>query len=331
MDKLSFKTKTLLSWIGFAIVFAALIVIASFYDLEISKILTKNSLPDNAYISTNGFGLFFEAIGSMPIFVMLALGAAVWFWWGMHHNQRWVSVIAAVVIVVAFYIAVNDALGYIMEAMSASIHGGIAEDDPFRNSVYVDCIAFFFGSVFSVLLLFAWKNVKKETNDGLLKWIFVILLVMACYLIIHFVKKPMGRMRFRTMNAAGDTNFSGFTPWWQKNGARVVYENLPDDQCKSFPSGHTFSAGVIYTLLCLPYLIKSWDKKWVKALLWVVTVGYTGTVAISRIVVGAHYMSDVLFGGTIAFMGTMLARELIVCKGSHIKCFKKSAATKQVE
>ena len=42
-------------------------------------------------------------------------------------------------------------------------------------------------------------------------------------------------------------------------------------------------------------------------------------VAISRIVVGAHFFSDVLMGGTLAFVSMIIAREIFICKGAHLK------------
>ena len=157
---------------------------------------------------------------------------------------------------------------------------------------------------------------------------------MAGYLIIHFVKGPVGRMRFRTMNAAGDTEFTQFTNWWVSNGKRKPYSAeagsalvLPSDQCKSFPSGHTYSAGLIYTLICLPDLVKSiGDKKWTRPVIYAVTIAFTGIVAISRIAAGAHYMSDVLFGGTLSFLFMMIGREIFIFKGAHFKAlFERKA------
>lgn len=317
--ELSMKSKTLISWALFITIFAALVIIASFYDLAISKMMTKNSLADGAYISNNGFGLFFEAMGSAPIFIMISLGAAVWFWWGIQHNKKWLSVIAAVGIFAGFFLTVNDAFKYVMEAMSASVNSGIPTEGGFRDTVYVPIIAATISVALSVLLIFAWKNVRPETNNAMFKWMFVILGIVVCYLIVNFVKGPVGRMRFRAMNAIGDTNYDNFTGWWVTNGKRVPYDYLPSDQCKSFPSGHTYSAAVIYSIICLPDLIKSWDKKWVRALLWTIAVIFTGAVAISRIVIGAHYMSDVLFAGTISFLAMIIFREIIILKGAHIK------------
>ena len=78
-----------------------------------------------------------------------------------------------------------------------------------------------------------------------------------------------------------------------------------------------------YALIMLPDILKMKNKP-LRALCWVFPVLFTGVVAVSRIVVGAHYFSDVLFGGTIAFLSTMLAREIVVFRFSHFRCFGKN-------
>ena len=277
--ELTLKTKTLISWGLFAAVFAALVVTASFCDLAISKILTKGNLAEGAYISSNGFGLFFEAVGSSPIYLMISFGAVVWFWWGIQHKKIWLSVIATVAVIAGFLLTIKDAYGYVLEAMSASFNGGIpTELGGFRDKFYVTALSAAIAIGMAVLLIFAWKNVKPETNDALFKWFFVIICVVAFYLVVSLIKSPVGRMRFRTMNAAGDTGFSQYTDWWVANGKRARHEGLPGDQCKSFPSGHTYSAAVIYSLICLPDMVKSLDKKWIRALLWFVTISFTAKI-----------------------------------------------------
>ena len=89
------------------------------------------------------------------------------------------------------------------------------------------------------------------------------------------------------------------------------------DAFKSFPSGHTCSAAMSYVLIMLPDAIDFKHKKAAKAICWICPIVITGLVATSRIVAGAHYMSDVTFGGTIGFLCMLLAREIFVCRGSH--------------
>ena len=86
-----------------------------------------------------------------------------------------------------------------------------------------------------------------------------------------------------------------------------------------------------YALIMLPDVVDFKHKKFGKIACWVAPIVITMLVAISRIVVGAHYMSDVTFGGTIAFVCFIIAREIFVCKGSHFfahfpKLARKKAA-----
>lgn len=302
----------------FAAVFAALVVVATFFDLDISKILTKNALPDGAYFSTSGFGLFFEAVGSAPIDLMGSVAGIIIFWWGIRREQKWLKIVlpivGAVAAVVGAYLFTKDAFSYVGEQFL--VVGGL-------KKVYVKAIAALEALLIVAPAMVAWGRIKPEQNEKLIKWALVIVCTIAVYLIIHFIKSPIGRVRFRTMNYLNDDNYSLFTRWYVMNGKRNLAPTPNgvevSDSCKSFPSGHTFSAGVIYTLICLPDLIKSWNKKWVKGVVYGGTIAYTAVVAVSRIVVGAHYMSDVLFGGTLAFVGMMIFREIFIFKGEHVK------------
>ena len=334
MNKLSMRAKTIISFALFAVIFTGLTLIASYYDLAISKILTKNALPKGAYISTSVFTLFFEAMGSSPIYLIVSIAGAILFWWGIRHKKIWLSVISAVLVFVGFFLTIQDVFKYYTEAVTASLNNGIPVEAEIKGGFYTWLISAVIAIAEGVCLVFAWSNVKPETNDALIKWIFVIIVAMAGYLIVHFVKGPVGRMRFRTMNAIGDSEFANFTNWWVSKGKRKPYSTesgvmpfLPSDQCKSFPSGHTYSAGLIYTLICLPDLVKSiGDKKWTRPVIYAVTITFTGIVAISRIAAGAHYMSDVLFGGTLSFLSMMIGREIFIFKGEHFKAlFGKEA------
>lgn len=323
------KLETVLFLSLFAVVFAALVAIASVYDLEISKILTKGNLHTRQYYSSSQFGLFFEAFGSTPIWLAIAVAGVIFFWnaprikdskikldeKGKKVLSVFVMIVCAVVVFAGLYFFVSEICKYVFEHML---------NEEYKNNLYVMALEAFIALPMAILLIFSWKNFNKDTHVKLMKFAFVLVCTAAFYLLITVIKTPMGRCRYRAMNCLD--NFNYYTPWYVINGKRNIIE-LVDDSCKSFPSGHTFSAGVIYSILSLPYLFKKLDKAWVKALFYVIAVGYTAMVAISRIMVGAHFMSDVLFGGTIAFAASMLAREIFVCKFSHFTCFKKAKAS----
>lgn len=145
------------------------------------------------------------------------------------------------------------------------------------------------------------------------------------------IKEPVGRMRFRAINSEVGQRLinaglvKGYTPWYISNGQpnEAIINRFVDvypgasDAFKSFPSGHTCAAGMSYALIMLPDVVDFKHKKAGKIACWVTPIAITMLVAISRIVVGAHYMSDVTFGGTFAFISFIIMREIFICKGSH--------------
>lgn len=313
------KKTAILSVCLFIIIFGGLLTIASFFDLQINKILCDLDTGD--YISSNSYGLFFEAIGSSPIYLMSGIACTVWFWSALRKKKMPLVVLCAGLVIFANYVFFNDIFKYLGEhfAAYASKASGVVVSEEFFESFYIKAICVLLSAMLSSLLIISWGWVAPKTNEQLVKWGFVILTALVCYLIVTFIKAPMGRMRYRSMNVTG--NWGDFTNWWVVNGKRTV-DGLPSDSCKSFPSGHTYSAGVIYTLVCLPNILKSWNKRWVKIVVWTATIAFTGLVAVSRMVVGAHFMSDVLVGGTLSFLAIIISQEVFVYKCAHIKVFK---------
>ena len=110
---------------------------------------------------------------------------------------------------------------------------------------------------------------------------------IAAFVIIWAFKLLWGRVRFRQLE--GDLSL--FTPWYLPQGVNGYF---------SFPSGHTANATVIFAVTAyfrfLPEKFRRWRPFITAALLlWI------GIAAFSRVRVGAHYLSDVLFGAAITF------------------------------
>ena len=119
----------------------------------------------------------------------------------------------------------------------------------------------------------------------------------------------MGRERFRATYYLVENNLNhlGFTKWYVLNGSSSklasIY-NVDKELYKSFPSGHTCAAAISFTLLLVPKMFNiSTKSKW---FYYIFPFVYTFIVAFGRIIVGAHYLSDVLFGGTITFVCTYI-------------------------
>lgn len=336
--KLSLKNKTFISVALFVVVFAALVVAATFTDLQVSHILTENALPDGAYLAGDFFGVFLEIMGSSPIYIIVAFCTCILFWFFLKafDKKPWNKILAAVFFiggVVALWFVFSDMYKYSIEHIlkDAYVTGGneilrydmihALEDNPAFIATEV-----LLAVAFNSLIILVTKNVKAETWKKLLKFVFAFLVMaLVANVLVILIKDPAGRMRYRAMNSTiGQSmgGFANFTPWYELTGNNDVFVSKEifgySDGFKSFPSGHTCAAGMVYSLIMLIDVLDI-KKTWQKACIWGGAVVFTMLVAVSRIVVGAHFFSDVLFGGTLAFVSMIIAREIFICKGSHLK------------
>ena len=131
-----------------------------------------------------------------------------------------------------------------------------------------------------------WKNYRT------LAGIISLLAVINPLLFVQIVKILCGRIRFRDLEAG----YTNFTPWFLPPG-------LSSDG-RSFPSGHAAMGWML-----LPLLIVVKDRKIkdpYRIVVTVLVIGWGLFVGLSRIVVGAHYASDVLFSTGMAVVTTLL-------------------------
>lgn len=122
--------------------------------------------------------------------------------------------------------------------------------------------------------------------------------------VVEILKYLWGRVRFRDLLAAG--NYDQFTAWYHPNG---INGN------KSFPSGHTAGAGISYLAMLLPLCSKKAKTHYTAC--FVVPFLYTSVVAYTRLVMGAHYLSDVTAGGIISF--TLVIIMLAILKQGRVE------------
>ena len=131
-----------------------------------------------------------------------------------------------------------------------------------------------------------WKNYRT------LAGIISLLAVINPLLFVQIFKILCGRIRFRDL----DPGFTNFTPWFLPPG-------LSSDG-HSFPSGHTAMGWML-----LPLLMAVKDREIkdpYRIVVTVLVIGWGLFVGLSRIVVGAHYASDVLFSTGMAAIVTIL-------------------------
>ena len=297
-------------------VFGALLALATAYDYQISK--TFADLEDGQFFSNNVFGKFIEVIGSFPIYYMIALALFAIAYNYQRVDKHWLKLTIFFVCIggalLATYIGVDDCMDDFADHSVAYLNW--AEGFKFL-------LCFGIAIVFYVPTFYVFNQLSPSTHRKLLIWAIVVLGMVAISQILIYILKPLaGRLRYRGMSILGEEY--SFVPWYSFNGSvdkeavllanpeLLVYGeevalDLIKDAFRSFPSGHTASAAAVYGFLYLPFCIDKFNNKKAKILLNVLTVAFTGLIAIGRIVVGAHYFSDVLVGGTITYASLWLS------------------------
>ena len=231
---------------------------------------------------------------------------------------------------IANYVLVSDTMGYIEEHITGE-YGAFVEHEQLASHGWLTLIVILTALLICALGLLATKNFTDEQIERLCSVaIATLAFLIVSTVVLHVIKKPVGRIRYRAMNAAeadpalaADYGFSHFAKWFEWNGQWITKDQMltmfgTTDALKSFPSGHTNAAGASYFLPMLNDALGI-KNKGVRALFWICPVVITGLTAVSRIIVGAHFFSDVLVGGTCAFVCMIVCREIFVCKFANLK------------
>lgn len=149
-----------------------------------------------------------------------------------------------------------------------------------------------FASLAFLILLFMNKDVRWKREIFLFS-VLVILLALICPLfIVQTLKFFVCRVRFYCLGS----DYAEFTPWY----AFPIESNSYTHCYTSFPSGHTSKA-----FMFLPLIVFFRDS-WAKWFAVIGSVAWGVFVAMSRVVIGAHYASDVLFSACFSIVVTIV-------------------------
>ena len=159
--------------------------------------------------------------------------------------------------------------------------------------IIVDLWFVVFGGFISIslLILLLLTSNKDWTEFKTISIVIILLAIINPLLFVQITKILSGRVRFKNLAA----DYSNYTPWFLPPGP-----NLKND---SFPSGHTAMGWML-----LPLLILIKDRKWndpIKIFTIIIVFTWGLFIAISRVVIGDHYASDVLFSTGMAAVATI--------------------------
>lgn len=252
-----------------------LMVIGSFFDFQISmQLLNMDSL----------FGMLLASYGQMP--AMLCVSVAGMLLIKIAKGQKKVVVILSYLFGILFNIFAI--MGITMDPMLYIPHMSIV------LSVMIAMI------IVGVIDFIMCKLTQNADSQQVKKVIILFLGVMFLeIIIINVIKIPWGRPRMRMIIAQNQV----FQPWWVIGSGmkeQLMSLGIAAEEFKSFPSGHSANAACAMMLGVLPVICQRLKGK--ENILSFIGIVLTLTVAFSRIIMGAHFLTDVTVGISVTFL-----------------------------
>lgn len=221
------------------------------------------------------------------------------------------NTILKVVLSAGFFVLAVVGWKKLIENVTKNILLELGKNDLPQVAYFVIC------AVFAAIMIFLFSKIDKNTLKKLEGLALAGVLLGICYKIVEECKEITGRVRFREMVAysngflndkgksnathahltkamAQGTDFGAYTPWYKIGDDMGVYRHS-----NSFPSGHTTYCCSLFLSypLCLAFdrLKKLAPFALVSSALYVISVAFT------RMVAGAHYLTDVAGAAIIGY------------------------------
>ena len=266
---------------GIVAVFAVLLLVGTFCDFQLTSAL---------YVQDQALAQLISAVGLQPLAppLCILLGALV-----QRHLAGSRSIIFKVLICIALVLAGCYSFAEMMKSFLS--YDGIGPLLPFEVSKDVSRGL---GAILGlVLMVVGYRSALKNDDEKLMQRLVVtVLLLVGVFIFSEIIKGFMHRPRHRTI-VLGYEGIE-FQPWYLPfHGHKELTEmyQLSSDAFKSFPSGHCIQTGAaVISFYGLAALYPALRSKWGVAT--VVFIALVLCVPISRLVLGAHYLSDVAVG-----------------------------------
>ena len=269
------------------------IIFGSFFDFKISEAIAS---------PTNNFALTISAIGPTIGFAGVAVIGGGFIALALKGNYH-------IVLKILFYILAAACL-----FVSILYPGG----EYFGVNGFVDVAPKWVG--YLIVLLpelgamaggyFIFKD-NQNKNLWIVFCVIIVLLLIGLLAVIPTIKDNMRRPRYRIVS----TTPVKFKEWWESTkdykDLMLAYNIEESDHFKSFPSGHTAEASILFvTITFLPLANKKFEKYQLP--LFIGASVLVLLVAFARILAAAHYLSDVSFGATIILTLLLIANEVVM-------------------
>jgi membrane-associated phospholipid phosphatase len=137
--------------------------------------------------------------------------------------------------------------------------------------------------------------IKTDHPKGALAFgIYVLAMYAAIWLAMVILKMIWYRPRYRFLVGAENTSGITFRPWY------VLSFGFWNDDYSSFPSGHVMNALGLITLTGISFFLNVSPR--FSLTVRIVSYGWAAMTGLARIIVGAHFATDVTAGFFVAFL-----------------------------
>lgn len=273
------------------------IILGSIFDLQINQALFSNR---------NAFGIGVSMFGMIPGYAFLSFFGGAFFYlvYKSELPKPW-----KIVLCILSFVALGAASWFTSKEFF-SVNG--ANLPGIGYTILALVIALVIHSGIYVLGLFLGKRIT-----GKYAWVGILVLMLAVLVAlvpgVTLFKDILHRPRYRTIQLSIDG--ITFHNWWEpfSEYKDFITDVVPKEEFKSFPSGHSACSMVVSMLLMwLPLVNNKLQKH--QTLLFYLGVGYACFVAFTRMLVGAHFLTDVCFGMLITLICSFVANEIILRK-----------------
>ncbi|MCP5062930.1 MAG: phosphatase PAP2 family protein [Ignavibacteriae bacterium] len=243
-------------WILLAIPFA-------FYDLEISKLVVNQK---------SFFGKFFAGFGELPG-LLLGIVSFLILVANIKSSKTILKKILNFLLFLTLIIVIILSLFYFLIIFSRIADISLEIFSKYSLELWV------FWGIITIAGIYLFKTrLKKFSTDNFIFAKITSILFVVSFLLVLMLKEFWGRIRFQDLAA----DFSDFTAWYLPQGLTGGH---------SFPSGHSMFGWIL-----LPLVLLAFNKvKRTKVIVTTSVIAWGLLVAISRVIIGAHFASDVLF------------------------------------
>ena len=259
---------------------ATLLLVGSIWDLDISKALFDEG---------SGFGAALAGFGESPAWLALVV-AGVLLVVARRRDHRAIGVLQ--IVAGAALGSLGVAAASLMPARYLDLTPAVLVVIGLATCAAAGCFA-----------VWAAKGADRAATVRVALLLFAV--VLAEMILVNVVKVVWDRPRMRFLAEHGPVAFQSWFVVGNDAREALIAAGTDGEEFKSFPSGHTANAATLM-LLTLVAQLRATMRRHAAALLWV-GAAWGLLVGLSRVVAGAHFVSDITIGFTITFALVLVA------------------------